>query len=225
MRNQSFTAAIIGGGPAGCQCALWLKMLGLQPLIIEQSDHLGGLQAENPYQNQWIVGVRDSTGRELAKNIQQHIQDKDISVIFNATVASFERHDNKFSLEVAGQNIQAKYLILASGSMPCHDDQDLKNRAALECQDLHKEFITNQAASLKGRWQANLPTVFSFLRESLLNKEGFIITDHQCETPVAGIYAIGEIANRMNPSVVTSMADGVVAAKAIYLKSSKTSLK
>jgi thioredoxin reductase len=45
---------------------------------------------------------------------------------------------------------------------------------------------------------------------------GYILTDPAtAQTSAAGVYAIGEVANRMHPCVVTAMADGVVAAKAI----------
>jgi thioredoxin reductase (NADPH) len=47
---------------------------------------------------------------------------------------------------------------------------------------------------------------------------GSIVTDFAtAQTSASGVYAIGEVANRMHPCVVTSMADGVVAAKAIQL--------
>ncbi len=35
--------AIIGGGPGGMKCALWLKERGHKPVIFEKQDHLGGL--------------------------------------------------------------------------------------------------------------------------------------------------------------------------------------
>lgn len=44
---------------------------------------------------------------------------------------------------------------------------------------------------------------------------GFLVTDSDCETTVPGLYAVGEVANRMHPCCATAMADGVVAAKAI----------
>ena len=64
-------------------------------------------------------------------------------------------------------------------------------------------------------WEANFPEAFLPLKDTLLNDRGFITTDTKCQTPVPGIYAIGEVANRMHPCVTTAMADGVVAAKAI----------
>ena len=44
---------------------------------------------------------------------------------------------------------------------------------------------------------------------------GFVITDEGCETSVNGVYAIGEVAQRMHPCCATSIADGVTAAKSI----------
>jgi thioredoxin reductase len=46
--------------------------------------------------------------------------------------------------------------------------------------------------------------------------KGYLAVDfHTCETSVRGVYAIGEVTARSHPSVVTAMADGVTAAKAI----------
>ncbi|MFM8314948.1 MAG: NAD(P)-binding protein, partial [Deltaproteobacteria bacterium] len=56
MKHHHYEALIVGGGPAGCSCALWLKHLGLKPLLIERSHRLGGLQNDSPYPNIWILG-------------------------------------------------------------------------------------------------------------------------------------------------------------------------
>jgi len=46
--------------------------------------------------------------------------------------------------------------------------------------------------------------------------QGFLATDAvTAETSLPGVYAIGEVAQRMHPCVPTAMADGVIAAKAI----------
>ena len=48
------------------------------------------------------------------------------------------------------------------------------------------------------------------------NAKGFIATEHDtAQTSQVGVYAIGEVAQRMHPCIVTAFADGVVAAKAI----------
>ncbi|NYT85041.1 NAD(P)/FAD-dependent oxidoreductase [Pollutimonas harenae] len=51
------------------------------------------------------------------------------------------------------------------------------------------------------------------------SKQGFIATDMQtAQTSCAGVYAIGEVAQRQHPCVVTALADGVTAAKAIQAR-------
>lgn len=216
MTTKSFTAAIIGGGPAGCQCALWLKMMGFSPIIIEPSDHLGGLQAQSPYQNQWIAGVMDVSGREFAHNIQKHIQQKEIPVMFGADVSSCMASTDGFTLDVGGTQIQANYVVIASGSIHRNDAGSVKTSAAQD-QAAHDTSFAKQSMTAHNGWQANLPDAFRREKGKLLNQDGFIITNAECETPHAGIYAIGEAANRMHPCVITSMADGVVAAKAIQM--------
>src|SRR5690606_25773664 len=51
------------------------------------------------------------------------------------------------------------------------------------------------------------------------NQHGFIATDMQtAQTSCAGVYASGEGAQRQHPCVVTALADGVTAAKAIQAR-------
>ncbi len=71
--EQRFDAVIIGGGPSGSQCGLWLKMLGYNPVILEKSGSLGGLQNQNPYENHWIVCVPGQTGGRIAEAISENI--------------------------------------------------------------------------------------------------------------------------------------------------------
>ena len=52
------------------------------------------------------------------------------------------------------------------------------------------------------------------------DEKGFVVTDRDsAESSIRNVYAIGEVAQRMHPCCVTSMADGVVAAKAIQRRS------
>lgn len=210
MDMKTFTAAIIGGGPAGCECALWLKLLGFHPVIIESSNHLGGLQSLNAYQNQWIVGMQNITGQQLAKSIQSHVLSKEIPVMFNKTVSTCQDSPNGFILKVGDEELKVKFIVLATGSKKT---SEASSHAANQAE--HDLVFSAQPEMGIDGWQANLPAAFDIYRRQLLDDVGFIITNQRCETPVTGIFAVGEAANRMHPSVVTSMADGAVAAKAI----------
>jgi len=51
-------AVIVGAGPAGASCALWLKMPGFKPCIVERRGALGGLQNESSYPSMVIIRIK-----------------------------------------------------------------------------------------------------------------------------------------------------------------------
>jgi thioredoxin reductase (NADPH) len=124
MTNSSFDALIIGGGPAGCSCALWLKHLGLKPLIIEKSDRLGGLQNESPYPNIWILGQSYRNGRAFAASVEKQIKVEKIATQFRAQVESlsFSQANQKFVANLSGfkksKTLEASFIVLATGVKP-----------------------------------------------------------------------------------------------------------
>ncbi len=65
---------IIGGGPAGMSCALWLVNYGFAPVIIERSTALGGMAHASPYPNEWLLGRPGETARENAEAFARHIR-------------------------------------------------------------------------------------------------------------------------------------------------------
>lgn len=65
--------AVIGGGPAGMSAALWLKQLGLQPLIIEKEPRNGGLQRVSDYPNPFLLGFVGHTANEISEAFERHI--------------------------------------------------------------------------------------------------------------------------------------------------------
>ena len=64
---------IIGGGPAGMSCALWLHNYGFRPIIIERASALGGMARLSPYPDEWLLGQPDGGAREHAEKFAGHI--------------------------------------------------------------------------------------------------------------------------------------------------------
>lgn len=118
-----YDCLIIGGGPSGANCALWLKMLGFTPIIVESRDRLGGLQNESPFQNHWIVSTVGKTGQEIALDIERSILQHKISYLLNTAVVKVSRNNLGFvaSTEQA-QLIQAKTIVVAAGVSPERGD-------------------------------------------------------------------------------------------------------
>lgn len=59
---------IIGAGPAGLSAARWCDELGLDTLVLEAAEEVGGqlLSIHHPIEN--YLGVRAANGRELRRS-------------------------------------------------------------------------------------------------------------------------------------------------------------
>jgi len=287
--SKTWDAVVIGAGPAGASCAVWLRHLGFEPLLIEASDRVGGLAARNPYPDIWTVTSPNQTGEQVAAQIAAQVQASGVTLWTHACVQGISGSARSFDLSVSRDNgqtqvVNAKTVVIASGVKPrglpgqsqekfegvlvgpgqqvmSHDYEGLRvailggGDNAFE----NHEFVRQRGAQTAhvfartvraqrqyqqraapedvfvGPCKVNLATrevngnrydlimVFygwepqvSFVDGLALTSQGFLATDMAtAQTSTSGIYAIGEVAQRMHPCVPTAMADGVVAAKAI----------
>lgn len=100
---------IIGGGIAGMEAAKQLLLLGLNPIIVEQSEHLGGHVAN------WHKLFPDMTDAvdiiiELKKNIVG------TTVFLSTTIKSVQHSDNQYHFKLSnGVSVDARVVLIASG--------------------------------------------------------------------------------------------------------------
>lgn len=109
---------IVGGGPAGLACAIWLKKLGVQAILFESSGILGGLQTRSPYENLWIPGVQGKTGQQVAASIARHAADVGAETHVNARVENVAAEDGQFRVKTAQGDWTAPFVVVATGSTP-----------------------------------------------------------------------------------------------------------
>lgn len=149
-----FDAIIVGGGPAGCSCALWLKLLGYQPCIIERRSKLGGLQNDSPFSNSWIATSPTQTGHEVAACIHQHIIQQQIACVLNNPAISITQSaEDRFSVLLANQeSIHAQFLVIASGSVPVDGGLRASDRILIGPGEhiVHYDFAHKRVAILGG---------------------------------------------------------------------------
>ena len=107
--------AVIGGGPAGMSCALWLKNLKFSPIIIEKNKQLGGAQTISPFHNTWYLGMPGQTGMELAKQFSRHNELEVIPTLFDCKIQHITREDNNFQIVTNTHKITAKSIVIATG--------------------------------------------------------------------------------------------------------------
>ena len=120
---------IVGGGPAGMSCALWLCNYGLKPILIEAEPALGGMARRSPYPNEGLLGRPGETARENAAAFARHIGRLPIEVRLAAKPLALHRPgDGQFHLEVASadvsgaQAIDCAALVLATGTRFAGDE-------------------------------------------------------------------------------------------------------
>jgi thioredoxin reductase (NADPH) len=111
---------IIGGGPAGMSCALWLHNYGLSPLIIEKESALGGMARMSPYPNEWLLGQHGKTGRENAADFAAHIRELGVQTWLGVTPQRLRRQEQHWRLDIAGEpaarSVSAAAVVIATGT-------------------------------------------------------------------------------------------------------------
>lgn len=290
--HKTWQAVIIGAGPAGISCAIWLKQLGFDPLLIEASDRVGGLCSRNPFPDLWTPTQAGRTGIEVAQDMASQLAASQVHVWLNTTVqtvrcihanAQFEltvlRDSKPLTLDAAtvviasgvkprplnvgqdqawpgvligpGQHVVDQHYdglrvaLLGGGDNAFENYEYVKSRGAKQAHiyarsvraqkqfvsrvntiDVHfGPYVVEPATRTVNGHHYDLILVLygwqpqaGFAAELNLKHDpnGFIATDARtAQTSLTGVYAIGEVAQRMHPCVVTAFADGVVAAKAI----------
>lgn len=117
MESYNQHTVILGAGPAGCACALWLHQLGCSVELIEASHHVGGQQRYSPYPNLWLPGQPSIKGEEVAAALRTQLDDLGITYHTNTNVQHITITPTLLELTLAApKNITARYVVLATGS-------------------------------------------------------------------------------------------------------------
>lgn len=135
------TVVILGGGPAGISCALWLKNLGHQPIILESGSEIGGTPGQIDRPNRWIAGMPEVTSLDLAKKLQEQCTVSDLQVLTGVNVLSIrcdEPHNFKLSYTSSDEKseINCSAVVFATGVRPraldCTDQKVPSDRIELD---------------------------------------------------------------------------------------------
>ena len=108
---------IIGAGPAGLSTAFWCDELGLDTLVLEQSDQIGGQLSRvyNPIEN--YLGVKTRNGQELLELFAQDVDTADFDLWTGANITSVDLKARRISLQ-SGENLQSIAIVIATGVRP-----------------------------------------------------------------------------------------------------------
>ena len=105
---------IIGAGPAGLSAARWCDELGLDTLVLEQSETVGGqlLSIHQPIDN--YLGVRAANGAELRARFVEQTKDCDFDLWTQVEIASADLKAKRVVLS-SGEELKSIAIIIATG--------------------------------------------------------------------------------------------------------------
>jgi len=105
---------IIGAGPAGLSAAYWCDELGLDTLVLENTDRLGGqlLQVYNPIDN--YLGLKVANGLELSRLFTAGVEASEFDLWTGVAIDSINLKAKRISLR-SGEQLQAISIIIATG--------------------------------------------------------------------------------------------------------------
>ena len=105
---------IIGSGAAGLSAAFWCDELGLDTLVLEEREAVGGQlpQIYNPIEN--YLGLNARNGQELLEHFTARLEDAEFDLWTNVEIDRVDLKARQVSL-VTGETLPAISLIIATG--------------------------------------------------------------------------------------------------------------
>jgi thioredoxin reductase (NADPH) len=105
---------IIGAGPAGLSAARWCDELGLDTLMLERNDEVGGQLAwvHNPIDN--YLGVHAKNGQDLRDLFVAETKDCDFDLWTGVEIESVDLKVKRVALR-SGEELQSIAIIIATG--------------------------------------------------------------------------------------------------------------
>src|ERR1044071_6257428 len=108
---------IIGAGPAGLSTAFWCGELGLDTLLLEQAEEVGGPlhRVYNPISN--YLGLNTKNGQELLELFTQNVDAAEFDLWTQATITSIDLKAKRLTLQ-SGESLQSIAIVIATGVRP-----------------------------------------------------------------------------------------------------------
>jgi thioredoxin reductase (NADPH) len=105
---------IIGAGPAGLSTAFWCDELGLDVLVLEEAEQIGGQlhRVYNPIGN--YLGVKTRNGKELLDLFAADVESAGFDLWTQTAIKSVDLKAKRVAL-ASGENLQSIALVIATG--------------------------------------------------------------------------------------------------------------
>ncbi|MDT5157267.1 MAG: thioredoxin reductase [Acidobacteriota bacterium] len=144
---------IIGAGPAGLSAALWCDELGLDTLVIEREEEVGGqlLRVHNRVEN--YLGVRAESGRELREMFAAQVEDKDFDLWTQAEIEGVDVRAKRIRLQ-SGEELQSIAIVIACGvrrrRLNIAGEEEFAGRGVLSSGKLERDRVAGEDVLVVG---------------------------------------------------------------------------
>ncbi len=150
---------IIGAGPAGLAAALWCDELGLDTLVLEQSEAVGGqlLSIYNRIEN--YPAVIAENGSEFLALLSPKLESADFDLWTNTAIESVDLKAKRIALQ-SGEQLQAISLIIATGvrrrTLGIPGEMEFRERGILSSANKHRDELSGHDVCIVGGGDAAL---------------------------------------------------------------------
>jgi len=105
---------IIGAGPAGLSTAFWCDELGLDTLLLEQAEEIGGQlhRVYNPITN--YLGLKTRNGEELLERFAADVDAAEFDLWTQTSISSVDLRARRILL-ATGEELQSIAIVIATG--------------------------------------------------------------------------------------------------------------
>jgi thioredoxin reductase (NADPH) len=144
---------VIGAGPAGLSAAFWCDELGLDTLVLEQAEEIGGQlhRVYNPINN--YLGLKASDGRQLLEIFSQDVSEAGFDLWTGTEIESIDLRAKRISLR-SGERLQAISIVLATGIRPrtlnISGEKELQGKGMIESAARDRELFAGKDVCVVG---------------------------------------------------------------------------
>jgi len=144
---------IIGAGPAGLSTAFWCDELGLDALVLEQSEAIGGqlYRVYNPINN--YLGLKARNGEELLERFTAEVDSADFDLWTQTSISSVDLKARRVSL-ASGEDLQSIALVIATGvrsrKLGVPGEKEFAGKGMIESATRDRELLAGQDVCVVG---------------------------------------------------------------------------
>jgi len=144
---------IIGAGPAGLSTAFWCDELGLDTLVLEQAERIGGQlhRVYNPIGN--YLGVKARNGAEFLERFAAEVDDAEFDLWTQTSIESVDLKAKRISL-ASGEDLQSIAIVIATGVSPrklgIPGEQEFAGKGIIESGTRDRELFAGQDVCVVG---------------------------------------------------------------------------